>query len=297
MTTDVAVWGQGGSIPGLDGFSLDHSVIPRISIDHESGKLKDNLSEEMHDTLDVVVLGIQVQRILWPVKMGESDKPLCKSRNGVHGLPLLEGTPKFNFRESNFTEASLATDAHGNQILPCEACSLKDWTKDPSDPTRNVQPRCAEQFTFILETQDGGNALFTVQRTGLKSARRYLTGFKQRQQPTFICRTTIGVAIQGSARRQYGTPTFTKGPATDQEAWPEYAETVRDLISFLTTPPQRGNDADSDATKQAAGTSATMANQNHPAAAPNVAVPSDVIDSTVVNQAPAPADDDDDLPF
>ncbi len=296
MSTDVAVWGQGGSIPGLDSFSLDHSVIPRISINHETGKLRDNLSEEEHESLDVVVLGMQVQRILWPVKMGESDKPLCKSRNGSTGLPLLEGTPQFNFRESNFTPDSLATDAAGNKTLPCEACNLKEWSKDPNDPTKNIQPRCAEQFTFILQTLDGGNALFTVQRTGLKAARRYLTAFKQRQQPTFINRTTIGVLVQGSARRQYGTPTFAKGPATDQADWPEYAETVRDLVAFLTTPPQRGNDGDSQATQEAAGTSATMANQNHPAAAPNVPAPPTVIESQVV-APPAAADDDDDLPF
>lgn len=305
--TEVEVYGanSGLAIPGLEGFDPGQVAIPRITIDHDNGIFKNNLDGSTFDTLNVVILGMVHQRVLWPKRMGDSDKPQCKARDAQWGYPNLEGDRKglFPWSESNFTEENLQLDSNGNKVLPCKACSLKDWggTRDDREP-----PRCSEQYTFVLQDEYAANYLYTVQRTGLKNARRFITGFIQRKTPMFTKWTKITVQTQGGTQRSYGVPVFALGSDTDQSMWEGWADEFKGIREFITKPPRGdGNDADGETNIQAATTSSTGANQ-YPAAA------KEIVDAEVVQQpaaqpmhrpgkpGPAPVaadDDDDDLPF
>lgn len=308
--TEVQVYGAASGnnlgIPGLGSFDTSSVTIPRITIDHEQGKFKDNLSGLLHDELNVVILGLVRQRILWPKKMGDSDKPQCKSRNADVGYPVLEGDPKvvYPFRSSNLDVTDLFDDGHGNKALACASCNLKEWTgpKGEKEP-----PRCSEQFTFVMQDEEvGANMLYTVQRTAITPAKKYITSFIQRGQAMFTRETKLTVKVVGGSQRSYGVPVFTGGDPTDSTRWADWGEEYDSIAAFITRPPQGdGNEEDGEANVQAANTASTTANVN-PAAA-NVVIPGEVAQATqvvrpvtrpaaVIDVAPLP-DDEDDLPF
>lgn len=298
----------GGAIPGLEGFDPSKVAVPRWNIDHDKGVFVDSLVKEERSTLSVVILGLQIQRIVWPEKMGDSDSPLCKSRDGAIGYPLLEPNgPKglvFPWEQSPFTPDSLGRDANNNSILPCMSCTLKDWNGKGKDAD---PPKCSEQYTFILCAEDGGEqALFTCQKTGIKPAKQYITNFIRSKKPMFSVHTTITLLQQRAAGgRTYCTPEFRKGDFTDQMMWGEYAETYRQIQEFLVQPPRNGNTADGDGSETAAATASTAVGLTpgvpaSPAATREMEKPRAIIRPPVTAK-PAetftPPVSDDDLPF
>lgn len=308
MTGEVQVYGAANDlgIAGLEDFETNAVTIPRITIDHESdaGQFKDNLTGATYTTLRVVILGMIRQRILWPKKIGESDKPQCKSRNANQGYPVLDGSGKENypFGSANLSPTDLLDDGNGNKYLPCKACNLKEWggTKDDREP-----PRCSEQFTFVMQDEEGANMLYTVQRTGLTPAKKYLTSFVQRKKPMFVRWTELSVRVTGGAQRSYGVPVFTGGDDTDPNYWDDWALEFNGIKEFITRPPRGdGNAAEGDANQQAANTSSTVADTKP--GATGVTIPGEVVAPQAAAVRPvsrpvappvAAADDDDDLPF
>lgn len=252
----------GGVIPGLEDFDTSRAAIPRISIDHPGGLFVDSLTGEETPELNLIILGMVTQRILWPKTMGDSDSPLCKSREGRTGYPLLEPNGKkgliFPFEATPFDPNGMATDENGNHCIECAACPLKEWEGRGKGST---PPACSEQFTFVVTQPDGtGQSLFTVQKTGMAPAKRYMTDFVRSKRPMFVNVTNISLLMKKDGKGpQYCVPQFKKGEATDPHGWASFAEYFREAREFITEPPRNGNGADGDGSAEAAMTSSTVA--------------------------------------
>jgi hypothetical protein len=296
----------GGAIPGLEGFDPSRVAVPRWGINHADGTFVDSLTNAEVAELDVVILGMINQRILWPKVMGESDSPLCKSRDAVHGYPLLVPNGKegltFPFDESSFSPDDMQADSGGNRVLECASCSLKDWGAGRGNP-----PWCSEQFTFVVADPLGGSqALFTVQRTGIAPAKRYITDFIRAREPMFLYHTQIKLRQErkgGPRGTPYCIPEFYKGAKTAPDGWDTFANAFRSIREFVTAPPRDGNGADGDGSAEAAATSSTATGQNpHPTVAPSAIAQQ----AATLKKPPAkaaasstfvPPAGDDDLPF
>jgi hypothetical protein len=210
---------------GLEDFDVaEEGVIPRLSISHTDCEFTDNLSGESFDTLDVVILGLVKQRILWDLEVPEDPTgPLCKSLNFTEGLPDMEHFP---LEASGFTTLE--------SPLPCSSCKLKEWG---SHPTRDT-PWCGEQHLLIVLMGDAEvPALLTVQRSALKNSRTYLSSFARSRSPLFTVRTTIELDARRRGSVNYAVPKFKKGDPTDEAKWAEYADTYAQVRSFVSTRP------------------------------------------------------------
>lgn len=215
---------------GLEDFDSTDMVLPMLRLNHQDGCFVDNLSGETFEEKDVILLGLIKQRILWPPELGE-DKvgPLCRSLNFVEGLP---DRNRFPWKAAGFREADFEDDGKN---LPCEACALKEWGSHPQRET----PWCSEQFTFAL-LMDTGNgfspALLTLQRSGIKGARAYMTAFKRSNTPLFTTVTHLRLQHNRRGTVKYSVVQFAKGAATNSDEWQEYAGTYRRIRDFVQTP-------------------------------------------------------------
>lgn len=258
---------------GLEDFTTEDLVMPRLKIDHSRAVFIDNLTNAEMTSIDAVLLGLVKGRVLWPAEVGSSDQPLCKSLDFIHGRPDVDSFP--------WTESMLSPSAtyekDGEQILlPCSACNLKEWNTNP----RGTSPWCSEQHTLPLLMISGiegdeplyAPALLTVQRSGIAPSRAYLSGFVRTRTAAYTAVTRISLTQQRRGSVDYAVPKFVEIGKTDPDRYPVFAQQFRSIRDFLHTPRSRDEDA------EVAETTPT------PAASPATA--SDV-----------PVDDDSDLPF
>lgn len=263
---------------GLEDFDASDATIPRINLDHKQGAFRNNLTNETTDSLDLVVLGLVKQRVLWAVDVDEADGPLCKSLDHEHGRPYIK---EFPWQATTFDAATVDAD---NPTLDCSLCPLKEWG---SHPTRET-PWCSEQFVFIVVTASGP-ALITFQRSAVKAVRAYLSSFAQSGTPPFTVRTKIELQHQKRGSVEFSVPVFTKGEATAEDEWPEYAQEYLRIRAFIQTSRVRDGE----------GTGSSPAAPSTPPAAPPASPPAAAPAPQPEASAPAPAQDDDDgdLPF
>lgn len=246
---------------GLEDVDASDLVIPRLLIDHKKGVFVNNLSKEEFPALTVVILGLVKQRILWPEKLDEGDKPMCKSPDFVHGFPRWgEGIPKtkqFPWAKSNFDPANAIPieeepsrkypngwDSHGYPTLPCDSCVFTQWGKD--EDNKSVPPPCSEQHTYPLRyyTADGDwvTALFTIQRSAIKNSKTYINSFAQIKQPMFTVYTELSLRQESKAGNEFSIPEFKRGVQSDRNAWEEYGQLLRSLREFVRQAPRRQDD-------------------------------------------------------
>ena len=74
---------------GLEDVGVGDVIIPRLRIVHDEAVFENNLTKDRYETLDVILLGLAKQRIMWDDEVGEGDKPMCKSPDFEHGFPLV----------------------------------------------------------------------------------------------------------------------------------------------------------------------------------------------------------------
>lgn len=270
---DLATTTDDGAPEGLEDMDQSDLVMPRLKIDHDSGKFVDNLSGAEYDKMEVILLGLIKQRILWsPEPSGDNDKPLCKSFDFQRGVPG-DGFP---VKASGFDPALVDAGE-----LPCVDCKLKEWGSHPNRDT----PWCSEQHTFALllpmseDDPTGAPALLSVQRSAIKPSKQYLTAFARSRQPLYTVQTELSLDQRRRGSVDYAVPKFIRRAATDESLWPEFAQQYRMIRDFVQTPSVFG---DTDAEEDAA-TGATPSKSDE-ATAPAAA-------------DTAPVDDDDDLPF
>jgi hypothetical protein len=281
--------------------------------------------------MNVIILGQVKQRIMWASDTDEGDKPLCKSPDHMNGFPSVsEDLPRdkrFPFITSGLNKSDFPGEAgiNGLVTLPCANCLHKDWD-NPKIPGQK-KPLCDEQFTFPIMYSPTGDsdpdsfvtALFSVQRTGLKPAKTYVSGFAQTKTPMFRYFTKITLNLQTKGTVVWSIPTFRKGDETERSEWDNYAQQYRSARELVRMPPENydavpedGDNENSPApvavTVQSRPVRQKPAPQAAPVAAPVPVEEQDPWTEQAVSKAPttvAPAvvpqaaddEDDDDLPF
>jgi hypothetical protein len=301
---------------GLEDIDVTDLRVPRISIDHKNNLFVNNLSKEKFETLTVIILGLVKQRILWPVKQDEDSKPLCKSPDNRHGFPKTsEDLPKkdrFPFDKSNWTPSDLQVielapgedrefpdgwSSNGHGTLACDSCNFAKWENDPDEPGKRVPPRCTLQHTYALKymvtevNEETGEdeykwipALFTIQRSALKSSNEYINYFGQAKVPFFTVHTFLTLQRASYLGNEYSIPKFEKSEATERSTWGEHAMDYRRIRNFVRSAPRAGDEepTPSDNTNTPAATT------NQPAPEPAPAVTPTPPPAPAPTPAPAP---------
>lgn len=222
---------QADGLTGLEDFSVEDQVMPRLQIVHKEAKFEDSLSGMKYDELNVILLGLIKQRIMWAVDVDDGDQPLCKSYDFKTGHP---NQKEFPWNETPFSQ--------GDEELSCSSCPLKEWGSHPQRDT----PWCSEQHTLplLMLDEDGtpvAPALFSLQRSGIKPSRNYLSSFAQKQRPLFTVVTRLTLVAQSRGSVDYAVPKFQAGDATDTSLWRDFAEHYKTIKAYITTPPQGGD--------------------------------------------------------
>lgn len=214
---------------GLGDFDSSDMVMPRLSIEHQKGVYVDNLTGEEFPELNVVLLGLVKQRIMWHPDPDHDGGPLCKSIDAKTGNPGKD----FPWDATNFSQP---TDGQ-SKPLPCDSCALTEWGSHP----KNNTPWCSEQYTLplLMEAKGTGEfiapAILTVQRSGVKPARAYMTAFKRSQSPLFTVVTRLTLNTNKKGTVTFSVPVFAKAGETERENWGEYATHYQSIRSYLTT--------------------------------------------------------------
>jgi hypothetical protein len=293
MTVDTSTTGGGALAVPDDGFTgledFDAStdaVMPRIKIVGKEAMFEDNLTGEKHDKISVILLGLVKQRILWDAEVEENAAPMCRSLDFQLGLPASDFPTKVSGFDRALVEA--AQKDGGGPALPCASCNLKEWGTNP----RGSTPWCSEQHTYPLLMEQGiGSgiwqpAILTLQRSGIKASKAYITGFARSRTPLYTAKTLISLQAQKRGSVDYAVPVISRAGATEQGEWPEYAQTYRNIRSFLTTP--RVTDDDDE------GSSPTVVVERE---APAAAAKPPKAPAGVTRPAPVVEDDDEEPPF
>ena len=284
---------------GLEDIGAGDVVIPRLSIIHADGVFQDNLSKAQFPKLQVILLGLVKQRIMWDKEVDEGDKPMCKSPDFEHGFPQVnpevKADKRFPWAKSNFNEGDFPaggpTSLAGHVTLPCNSCIFKEWDKGDWK-----QPPCTEQHTYPLLYADGEEwkpAILTLQRTGIKPSRQYISAFAQSRTPTFTAITELSLTLQSRGSVKYSVPVFKKLDTSDRNFWSEYANQYRGIREYLRQPPRsEAEEGEVVATSSNVNTAPSGPPASAPAAPAAAAAPA----PTPAPAASAPVDDDD-LPF
>jgi len=292
---------------GLEDFSMEDAVIPRLSIVHKEGQFRDSLSNEQFSKLNVIILGLVKQRVLWHPDVDDDDWPMCRSANHTTGFPNMnENQPKektFPWEKSGFDPNDYPPGEDGLIRLPCSGCQLKEWKSHPD----GKRPYCTEQFTLPLlyDPRDSGDwvpALITFQKTGLKPLKSYLTSFARSRQPAYTAITEIGLDMMRRGSTDYSVPNFKRIGDSEEPHWREYAVNYRTMRDFLVADPSSREEDEGDDTPSApAANVASPPPASEPAAREETVVVEEPVAPEPTPTAPAApaaaADDDDDLPF
>jgi hypothetical protein len=328
----VATTGDGGAVVpydpdqfgdvGLEDVGVSDVVIPRLRIVHDEAVFEDNLSKAKFDTLKVILLGLVKQRIFWHDEVDDGDVPVCKSPDFEHGFPNLDEQTKpdkrFPIAKSNFNLADFPAGGPnsigGHVTLPCSTCIFKEWEKGDWKV-----PPCTEQHTFpLLYTPDDGEtwtpALLSLQKTGIKPSRQYISSFAQSKTPMFTVFTELKLTPQSRGNVKYAVPTLKRLEQTEKDLWGHYADQYRGIRDFVRQPPRRDEDeaegaaavpteapaasaaAPATDTAAAAGGTATATPATEASPAPAAATTAQAPASSSP-EAAAPAADADELPF
>lgn len=209
---------------GIDSSDL---TVPRLKILHKEGMFEDSLSNEQFATIDVITLGLVRQRVMWALDVEDDAKPLCKSRDFEFGTP----GDDFPWDASKLSKADFSDGK-----LPCENCHLKEWDTHP----RGKTPWCTEQHVYPLLMSVGEDAwsaaILTVQRTGMKPSKAYISSFVRAKRPLFTKFTRLSLEQNKRGSVFYSVPKFQVLGDTDPANHAEYGEQFLGIRHFLMTP-------------------------------------------------------------
>ena len=230
----AAMGGDGVAIPGLESVNQKDLTIPQIAIDHQAGKFVDRLTGETSDSIDGVLLGLLKAQVMWPPQQsapGQKPQPLCRSRDAVSGVPG-ETFPWADFKKGAEKNAEYSPEPLGSPEIACATCYFAQWGSD----VKSDSPRCTQQYVFpVMKRQGDGeyilNGLFTVQRTGIRPANAYISGFVRDGLPLFMHHTTVTLDVNRNGTVQFAVPKFRRGEATpaDAELWQSWAKTFEGI--------------------------------------------------------------------
>lgn len=256
---DIA--GMGGAIPGLETVRSEDLALPIIQIDHKKNAFVDKLTGQEYATLDVVMLGLLKQRVMWPSDLDSKDGLLCKSQDGSTGTPR-EKFPWPEFKKGGGVEPLNATH------IECETCTFAKWDSHP----KNATPWCSLQHVYPVVIGDSTDVtgLLTLQRSAIKPSNGYISGFVREGRPMFTVRTLISLNSNRNGSVEYSTPSFKRGDNTPEDItlWRRWAKQYKDIEGMF-----HGFDA--------AGDVAVASSPAESTPAPSAADTAKIIDSDV----------------
>jgi hypothetical protein len=244
--TGAPDWSDLGDV-GLEDVSAADISMPRVQIDHGEAQFRDSASGQLlGNDLTVVILGLVKQRIMWDTEVDDGDKPQCKSPDFKLGFPQMRRDIKerkqFPWDKSNFDPKDYPPGEDGLIALPCDACVLKEWGKD------RTKPPCSEQYTLPLYyvAPDGSlkPGILSLQRSGIKPARTYISTFATAKQPMFTAYTHITLTAESRGKVIYATPKFRKGDVTASDQWASWRTNYFEVRDWLQSRPQVRDDDD-----------------------------------------------------
>lgn len=291
--TDLVPVGAGVfGVEGLEDFDESDMVMPRLSLgsNQDAGYIINNLSGEKipgNPGIEMVVLGIVKNRILWPPEMGATkENPLCRSYDFHVGHPDPEQPARFPWAASGFAAPTLVV-GESPPHLSCEDCRLKEWGTNPG--ASKESPWCTEQHIYVILTLTNStyaSAILTLQRSGIGPSRKYMSSYAQIKTPMFVATTLLTLEVQKRGTVEYSVPTLTRGRNTPETKYAEFAETYRRIRRVLQTP--RSNDVD-EVPVAAAPDANVYQPQAAPAPAPQPVTPTAPSPVPVQNVAPPAA--------
>jgi hypothetical protein len=231
---------------GLEDFTMEDAVTPRLKIIHKQALFEDTLSRQQFNSINCIMLGLVKQRILWHHKIDDNasdSMPMCKSNNHDIGFPLTDeevpASKRFPWELSGFDPAAFTPDEEGLIHLPCEGCKLKDWGSHPMGD----KPYCAEQFTTPVLYDSNGDgsawvpAIISFQKSSLSPLKAYFTGFQRARNAAFMAITEISLELRKRGDNEYSVPNFRKVGETEDTTWRAYSAQYRQMRDFLTQDP------------------------------------------------------------
>lgn len=316
----VATTGAGSPPVGLEDIKPSDLRVPRLKIRHADGVFVDPLTNLDYPKLWMVVLGAVRARVMWNRKVEAGDSPQCKSPDDENGFPAInEDLPKrlrFPWEDSNFDPNSQTVDEAGRIVLPCKKCLFTKWGEG------KTPPRCTETLVLpVLYSVDGPDtdewnvALWSCQKSSIKVAQGYISGFAQRRVSTFTSICEVNLKQQSKGTNVYSVPSIRQlgpTPQMDQEGFARQYLNIREYLRRFPgggaveddeeLPPASDNTNIPAPTAPAAAPSATVTAEP-PTPAPPTPEP---VSEPVATPTPAPVstpepaaldDDDDGLPF
>lgn len=286
-------------------------ALPRLTLKHADRVFKAGDTNEEYPKLVGVILGMVRQRVMWNPEVGEDKaRPQCKSSDGLTGYPNVRdkgSDDEFPWDEFPLNEAQAPKDEHGRPVLSCKGCPFSEWGKDKKG--KAVPPPCKERFSFpIVYNRDmdptgpfDAAGVFSVQGSGIKPARTYLSAFKVGRQPVFSAVTEVGLLAASRGSVQYSIPEFKRVGNSDVSDWADYAAQYEEVRAYLRAAPRPEDDGSSKSEGYVAPEQAVPAAPEQ--AAPTVPAKNDDIqDAVIVSETsnvptPASAPDEDELPF
>lgn len=236
-------------VPGLEDFDPQELRIPAVRLNGKNATFVDTLTDIEMPEIEVVILGLNRQRVLWAPEMSpESKGPLCRSLEGATGTPDLDNfpwkaaklTPRLFITTEEDPDSGVPVKTLTNKI-PCAECNLKEWETNPKG---TGTPWCNEQYVFGIllkrETEDGEElwtpGILPISRSGIKNANKYMMVYKMSQAPPFVdfTRLTLKQMTRGSV--DYAVPEFHRLGKTDKADRAFYTQSHYQIRNFLQTP-------------------------------------------------------------
>lgn len=238
-------------VEGLEDIEVTDLTLPILKINHRENGFENSLTGEVKETMEVVILGVVKQRILWPPEPGaEGEGPLCRSYDFKEGHPDPEKFLSIVERPKGGHPTGFSHDLiRDGGPLSCAACPLKEWDTHP----RGDKPWCDEQWTVpVLVLDDDGSyspSLISFQRTSIKPIKNYVTAFASRKQPLYVAITRFEAKQQTKGTNPYTVPKFVKVGDSDPALWPEYSAAYANIRGFISRPRPRRDDDDATTTE------------------------------------------------
>jgi hypothetical protein len=290
-----------GKVYGLEDFIETGTRYPRLKFVHDEAVFMDDLDEWKTEVLDVILLGVVKQRIMFDKEVRDEDmKPQCKSLDGKTAWPNFaqDGDPRdvFPWAESHLDQSQL-TVVGDKYSLSCDICPFSQWGGKGKG---SKPPRCSEAMNVpCLYYRDGQWVAATInfQRSSMGAAKSYISRFAKGHVPTFSQMTRITLNSNKRGTVTYVTPNFTTTGPTDSAAYGQYAEMFGEVRDYLRTQQDDEEESDEALDAMVDNSWGTAAQADTPAApvvpapvapAPPVAAPVPVAPAPPKASPPAP---------
>jgi len=149
---------------GMGEITQDDLIIPRLKVGQKqspgdvAGKLFIDVTGDMVDEMQLVLLKLNKSRVLFPEDFSRDSEPLCKSQNFI--------TPE-------------TSDKFTTMADKCSECTYGKWAK--SNSGKQKPPRCQETWNFlVLDFESYMPCWFSLKSTALKPARKIISMLKLR---------------------------------------------------------------------------------------------------------------------